>query len=63
VLSDRKLWACAAELHRRHQNPAPIFIAERLGALVLAGDAAGAAVWKSIIFRFQQLRMLTSLPS
>jgi hypothetical protein len=50
-------------LYRRHQNPAPIFIAERLGALVLAGDAAGAAVWKSIIFRFQQLRMPTSLPS
>jgi uncharacterized protein DUF6961 len=33
-----------------------VIVAERIGALVLAGDAAGIETWKAIAARLQQLR-------
>lgn len=56
TLTDRELWACALEVQRQHGKRAPIHVAERIGALVLAGDAAGVATWKAIAARLDQLR-------
>lgn len=56
MLSDRELWACAAEAERQHGEGAALFIAERIGALLLSGDLAGIETWKAIAGRLQQLR-------
>jgi len=57
VLTDKELWACAMEVQRQHGEQAPVFIAERIGALALAaGDEAGIATWKAIAARYDQLR-------
>lgn len=56
MLSDWELWACAGEVHRRHGERAPLVVAERIGALALAGDADGIAAWTAIASRLQQLR-------
>lgn len=48
MASDRELWACTNEVVRQHGDRAPLFVAERIGALALAGDEAGVATWKAI---------------
>lgn len=55
-LPDWELWACADTVVRQHGPGAPRFVAERIGALVLAGDAAGVATWKAIAPRVHELQ-------
>ena len=55
VMSDRELWACAVQVESQHGNHAPVFVAERIGALALACDVAGVAIWKEIARRLDQL--------
>ena len=55
ILTERELWACAIEVLRQHGSRAPAFVAERIGALVLAGDAAGVATWKATAAKLQLL--------
>jgi hypothetical protein len=56
ALSDEQhLWACALAVERQHRARAPVFVAERIGALALAGDAAGVARWTAIAARMGQL--------
>jgi hypothetical protein len=43
-------------VERQHGEGAPAFIAERTGALALAGDVAGIARWNEIAARIDQLR-------
>lgn len=45
---EHELWASALLVEREQGDNAPIWIAERIGALALAGDVAGVARWKSI---------------
>lgn len=56
ALNDNELWACALEAERQHGDSAPVAIAERIGALALAGDFDGVAAWKAIAARLDQLR-------
>ncbi len=46
--NEQHLWTCAVAIERQHGARAPIFVAERIGALALAGDAAGVDRWKAI---------------
>ncbi len=55
VLPDWELWACAGEVQRQHGERAALHVAERIGALALAGDAAGVEVWKQIARRLERL--------
>jgi hypothetical protein len=55
VISDREIWACAQQVMRQHGENAPAHIAERIGALALAGDEAGVETWKRIADRVDQL--------
>ncbi|RYD45602.1 MAG: hypothetical protein EOP63_00600 [Sphingomonadales bacterium] len=56
ALSDEQhLWACAVAIERQHGARAPVFVAERIGALALAGDTAGIARWRAIAARMDQL--------
>lgn len=62
-LSDRELWACAAETLRQYGAGAPAFVADRIGALALDGDMAGVAAWKVIAARSDQLSSGSANPS
>jgi hypothetical protein len=55
MISDRVLWACANEVLQQHGDRAPVFVAERIGALALSGDEAGVATWQAIAARMDQL--------
>lgn len=55
MLNDRELWACANQVLENHGEGAPVFVAERIGALALAGDMEGIAAWKAIASRVDQL--------
>jgi hypothetical protein len=59
MISDRELWACAATIERQHGDRAPLIVAERIGALALAGDAEGVSAWRAIAVRLDQLRRPT----
>jgi hypothetical protein len=48
MTSERELWACALLVEREQGDNAAVYIAERIGALALEGDAAGVARWKAI---------------
>jgi len=57
---DRELWACALQVERQHGKDAPRFVAERIGALAVAGDQDGVTTWKAIAQRLDQLRRRTN---
>lgn len=42
------VWACALAIERQHGPRAAVVVAERIGALALAGDREGIAMWKAI---------------
>ncbi|MHA4838145.1 DUF6961 family protein [Sphingopyxis sp. MSC1_008] len=52
---EQHLWACALAVERQHGARAPVFVAERIGALVLAGDVPGVERWKAIAARMAKL--------
>lgn len=52
---EQERWAEASAILRIHQDRARVFVAERIGALALAGDAAGIERWKEIAAKLQQL--------
>lgn len=45
---ERELWACALAVEKQHGDQAAVWIAERIAALALEGNAAGVARWKAI---------------
>lgn len=56
VLSlERHVWACALAIERQYGGRAPLHVAERIGALALAGDAEGVLMWKAIAARLALL--------
>lgn len=56
MTDEQHLWACALEIERQHGTDAEAVVAERMGALAIAGDWAGVARWKAIATRLNQLR-------
>lgn len=56
VTPDEERWAEALMVERLHGDRATIHVAERIGALALAGDAVGVSRWKEIAARLDQLR-------
>ena len=56
VLSEWELWACADEAIRQHGLDAPIFAAMRADKLLEDGEMDGAANWRMIVTRINQLR-------
>lgn len=53
----------ALAVDRLHGPRAPLHVAERIGALALAGDLAGIARWKEIAARLELLMTQRNLPS
>ncbi len=52
---EQERWAEASAILRIHQDRARVFVAERIGALAIAGDIAGIKRWKEIAAKLQQL--------
>lgn len=52
---DQELWAVALWVEKQHGEDGPRFIAEQIGRLALAGEAAGVATWKAVALRFDML--------
>lgn len=59
---DRELWACANTLLSVYGSDAPAVVAERIGAMILEGDIAGADTWKAIASRMDRLMRGEGLP-
>jgi len=51
LISDHEIWACANTVLTQHGERAQVFVAERIGAMALAGDQAGLDVWKAVADR------------
>ncbi|MBB5719936.1 hypothetical protein FHR23_002895 [Stakelama sediminis] len=54
--NSQELWSAASMVQRRHGAGAPLFVAERIGALALAGDQEGVNTWRAIARCLDQLR-------
>jgi hypothetical protein len=63
VLPDWELWACAHEMLRQHGDKTSFHVAERIGAMAVAGDMAGFATWKAIAARVDQITSRPGQPS
>lgn len=55
MLSEWELWACANEAIKQHAFDAPIYAAMRADELFEQGDEAGAATWRLIVKRINEL--------
>lgn len=53
----------ALAVERMHGDRAPVFVAERIGALALAGDMEGVERWRQIAAQLDQLRGASGKPS
>ena len=62
MLSDWELWACANQVLKIHGDKSPLYIAEQIGALALAGDHDGIDTWKAIAQRLAGLLGLDAAP-
>ena len=60
---EQERWAEALAIERQHGEDAPRFIAERIGALALAGDQEGIERWKAIATKLDEIRRSTSRPA
>lgn len=56
VTGEQHIWACALAIEKQYGERAPLHVAERIGALALAGDLEGVAMWKAIAARLDALR-------
>ena len=55
MLTDWERWAVAVTVIRQHGEGVEHFVAERIGALALAGDQEGAAAWRQVAQRVARL--------
>lgn len=53
---DQERWAEALQIEKWKGADAPRYVAERIGALALAGDEAGVKRFREIAARLDQLR-------
>lgn len=60
MLTDWERWAVAATVIRQHGDSVEYFVAERIGALALAGDHNGVTTWRQ---GAQRVAKLTAEPS
>lgn len=59
---DRMRWAEALAIERLHGDDAPRWVAERIGALALAGDTDGVKRFREIARRMERLLIARRAP-
>jgi len=55
LLTEWEFWAIADAVMKEHGEDAPLFVAGRMGALALDGDAAGVEAWTQVARRISKL--------
>jgi hypothetical protein len=55
LTADQERWAEALAIERQHGEVAPMWIAERIGALAMSGDFAGVARFRAVAAKYEQL--------
>ncbi len=60
VTDEEHLWGCAVAIEKLHGADAPRHVAERIGALTLAGDFAGIARWQAVAACLMKLQRVSS---
>lgn len=58
-ISDWELWACANEMIRQHGEDAGVHATMKADTLDAEGRIDGAAAWRSILRRIDQLQAIT----
>ena len=53
---EQHVLACALKVEQLHGANSPVHIAERIGALALAGDADGVEMWRKIAAAYTSLQ-------
>lgn len=53
---EQHVLACALKVEQMHGPNAPLHIAERIGALAVAGDMAGVEMWRKIAAAYDSLQ-------
>jgi hypothetical protein len=56
ITPEQEPWAEALAIHLSQGDEAPLFVAQRLGALALGGDLAGIERWRRIAERLDAIR-------
>lgn len=59
---EQERWAEALAVEKLYGKDGPRFIAERIGALAIAGDQAGIDRWKAIALKYDQLLTIGVAP-
>lgn len=54
-MTECELWACAETLRQRYGSDASVRASMRVDAMLADGDAAGRAVWITILERVRRL--------
>lgn len=62
MLSEWELWSCANQVLKIHGDKSPVYIAEQIGALAIAGDHERIETWKAIARRLTELVDLDVAP-
>lgn len=52
---DQELWALALSIERKHGSCGSRVIAEKIGALALAGETGGVNLWREVAKRYEAL--------
>lgn len=55
MTADEERWAEALVVERLYGEKAPLHVAERIGALAMAGDISGVVRWREIAARLEKL--------
>ena len=53
--SEQETWACAFEMVRQHGDKASLYIAQRVGTLVLQGDLSDVERWRAVATKVHKL--------
>lgn len=56
LTDEQELWGCALAIEKQHGDHAPVWIAQRIGELALAGEMDGVELWRAIAAKLDALR-------
>ena len=62
MTKDVELWACALAIERKHGSAAFLHAAMQIDELDALGQHEGAAVWRAVLTRIEELEAGKGLP-
>lgn len=62
LTDEQELWGCALAIEKQHGDNAPVWIAQRIGELALAGEMEGVELWRAIAAKLDAIRAARASP-